>query len=211
MSLRFRIEMGRSEDARRKVLDAGVQLILSDGVPSFTVEAVAKRSGVAKTTIYRHWPDPDVLLIDTLRSTIQAIPTPNTGSLQDDLEQLLATLAPCDDHAAAEQIRILFGVLQRAAGDEALRAAFDDMMRERFGPIRTVLELAQARGDIDSHLDLDLGVDLVIGPLLHRHLMRRQSVDPAVTATIVRHVIAGLCPRDTTGRPGHASPATPLR
>jgi AcrR family transcriptional regulator len=203
--------MSRSEDARRKVLDAGAQLLSSDGVPGFTIEAISKRSGVAKTTIYRHWPDAGLLLVDTLRSTIEQIPTPNTGSLQDDLEQLLARLAPCDDAEADEQTRLLFGVLQRAADDEALRAAFDDLMRERFGPIRTVLELARARGDIDSGLDLELGVDLVIGPLLHRHLMRRQPVDPAVTATIVRHVTAGLGPREATDSTTPRPLAAPLR
>jgi AcrR family transcriptional regulator len=206
--------MGRSQDARRKVLDAGAQLLSSEGVPAFTVEAVSKRSGVAKTTIYRHWPDPDVLLVDTLRSTIEQIPTPNTGSLQDDLEQLLARLAPCDDVDADEQTRLLFGVLQRAADDEALRVAFDDLMRERLGPIRTVLELARARGEIVADLDLDIGVDLVIGPLLHRHLMRRRTVDPVETVTILRHVIAGLRPDATLSRPevpGDGPPAAPLR
>ncbi|TVR25249.1 MAG: TetR/AcrR family transcriptional regulator [Ilumatobacter sp.] len=186
--------MGRSEDARRKVLEAGVGILLDDGVPAFTVEAVAKRSGVAKTTIYRHWPDPDQLLVDTLRSTIEPIPTPNTGSLQDDLEKVLADLAPCDPDDTDRQTRMLFGVLQRAADEPALLAAFDDLMHERFGPIRTLLELAQGRGDIVDDLDLDLAVDLVIGPLLHRHLMRRQPVDPADTTRVVHHVIAGLRP-----------------
>lgn len=186
--------MGRSDDARRKVLEAAVGILHDDGAPAFTVEAIAKRSGVAKTTIYRHWPDPDRLLVDSLRSTIEPIPTPNTGSLQDDLEQVLADLAPCDIDDTDRQTRVLFGVLQRAADDAALLAAFNDLLRERFGPIRTLLELAQGRGDIAADLDLDLAVDLVIGPLLHRHLMRRQPVDPADTARVVRHVIAGMRP-----------------
>jgi len=46
----------RSEEARRKVLGAASDLMAARGVASLTIDEVAARSGVAKTTIYRHWP-----------------------------------------------------------------------------------------------------------------------------------------------------------
>ena len=58
----------RSEEARRKALEAATELIVERGVANLTMEEVANRSGVAKTTIYRHWPERSALVLDTVRA-----------------------------------------------------------------------------------------------------------------------------------------------
>ncbi len=184
--------MGRSETARRKVVEAGVDVLHDGGVPAFTVETIANRSGVAKTTIYRHWPSVDELLVDTLRSLIEPIPTPNTGSLTTDLEHLLAALVPCDAAEVDARSRLLFSLLHAAADDPGLKSTLDALLLERATPIRTVIELARARGEVDADLDLDTAVDLVEGPYLHRFLFRRAPVDAGDVRRMLRHVIAGL-------------------
>src|SRR5688500_192703 len=45
----------RSEEARQAALAATVDLVLAHGVEGVTFEDVAARSGVAKTTLYRHF------------------------------------------------------------------------------------------------------------------------------------------------------------
>ncbi len=194
--------MGRTEQAKAKVLAGGAEVLHESGVPAFTVEAVAKKSGVAKTTIYRHWTGSTDLLVDTLRTMIHPLPTPNTGSLHADLAELYRLMMPCTMHETTEQARLMFGLLQAALDDDDLDRALDDLLRERIGPITTILELARARGEIDPDTDLDLAVDLVEGPLLHRYLLRRELVTDAEVAVVLRHVVAGLrpVPSDTVNK-----------
>ena len=70
----------RSDEARRKALDAARDLIVDKGVVNLTIEDVAARSGVAKTTIYRHWPERTSLIVDTVNADVRAPrarPTPD--------------------------------------------------------------------------------------------------------------------------------------
>ena len=76
----------RSDEARRKALDAARELILDKGVVNLTIEDVAAVSGVAKTTIYRHWPERTALIVDTVNAMFEHLRTPDTGSLRGDLE-----------------------------------------------------------------------------------------------------------------------------
>src|SRR5436190_2605757 len=80
----------RSEEARRKALAAATDLIVERGVANLTIEEVAHRSGVAKTTIYRHWPERASLVLDTVRACFAAVPTPDTGTLRGDLDAYFA-------------------------------------------------------------------------------------------------------------------------
>ena len=77
----------RVERSRQAILEATLQLLARDGdVGSLTVEAVAARSGVAKTTIYRHWPTKQALVVDAVRVVcFPEAATPNTGDLRADL------------------------------------------------------------------------------------------------------------------------------
>src|SRR5918995_1459461 len=86
----------RSEEARRKALAAAMDVIVEKGVGDLTIEEVAARSGVAKTTIYRHWPERAALIIDTVRSTFEHVTTPDTGSLRGDLETYFGELVRAD-------------------------------------------------------------------------------------------------------------------
>ena len=76
----------RSDEARRKALEAARELIVEKGVVNLTIEDVAARSGVAKTTIYRHWPERTALIVDTVNAMFEHLRTPDTGSLRGDLE-----------------------------------------------------------------------------------------------------------------------------
>src|SRR5436190_210015 len=75
------------------VLDAAVATLAEHGVAGFTVEAIAARTGVAKTTIYRHWPTRADLLVAAIACFEDRVPTPDTGTVRGDLVLLLRTLA----------------------------------------------------------------------------------------------------------------------
>ena len=106
----------RSDVARREALAAAADLIAERGVDNLTIEDVAARSGVAKTTIYRHWPTRGPLIIDAVRSCWAHLPTPDTGDLRTDLVRLFEGMVRLDLSSLAG--RIMPSLLGAAARGE---------------------------------------------------------------------------------------------
>jgi AcrR family transcriptional regulator len=71
------------------VLAATLEELAAVGYAALTVENVARRAGVHKTTIYRRWKDRESLIADALSGQIASeIPVPDTGALETDLREL---------------------------------------------------------------------------------------------------------------------------
>ncbi len=80
---------GRSARVRAAVLRATFEELASVGYPALSFEALARRAGVHKTTLYRRWEGKEDLLLDALLEHAgQAVPVPDTGSLRGDLRSL---------------------------------------------------------------------------------------------------------------------------
>ena len=180
----------KSTVARAKALAAATEVVREVGVPEFTVDEVVRRSGVAKTTIYRHWSNGNALMLEAVDCSIEQVPTPNTGNLREDLERFLTRmLVSAGDPNTS---RMICGLLYAAADDPELRNAMTAFVAEQHTPLRTILQLAQARGELPDNLDLELAADLIEGPLLWRHLLRREPVDPLRLAAMLDLIVAGL-------------------
>jgi AcrR family transcriptional regulator len=159
-----------STEAREGALEAARELLAEHGIDGFSVEEVVRRSGVAKSTIYRHWADRSELMVAALKSFMPRLPTPNTGSLRDDLVACMSDLC---ELAAEARLRVLFlDLLTARATDPELARVLDRMEEEHDRPVRTVLELARARGEVAADLDLDLALDVAQGPMFSRLLVR---------------------------------------
>jgi len=180
----------RSESARQKVLDAALEVIAEGGVSGFTVDAVAKRSGVAKTTIYRHFDSGNRLLLEAIDTVIEPFPTPNTGSLRSDLIELYASFLPTMEDPST--FRMMLGLLSRSAADESFRKVKAEFMEERHRPLKTCLELAKARGELPLDLDLDFALDIIEGPFASKRLMRGEPVTMDLLPLYVDAALDGL-------------------
>src|SRR4051812_24675840 len=84
---------GRTQRSRKAVLTATVKLLAEAGLSGVSVDEVAKRSGVAKTTIYRHWPSRSALLLDACSNLGTKAQVPDTGTLKGDLTVLATYMA----------------------------------------------------------------------------------------------------------------------
>ena len=69
------------------ILDAAWEQLLDTGYDRFTIDAVATRSGTARSVLYRRWPSRMDLLVAMFRhrGEVDAISTPDTGRLRDDV------------------------------------------------------------------------------------------------------------------------------
>lgn len=188
----------RSEEARRRTIEATIEALLELGAEGLTMEEIAERSGVAKSTIYRHFGTRENLLAESVRSCVVEQSTPDSGSLAEDLTELFTRY---DESAETKRLNELIPLLIDAARRDAdMREVLDALLAERQRPMRTVLKLAQARGEIDPDLDLDVAVAVLIGPFTYRRMVQDAEITDEFVTAVVRTGIAAL--RSTA--PGHA-------
>lgn len=180
----------RSEEAHRAALEATVELLLEAGVEGVTFEEVASRSGVAKSTLYRHFDSREGMIAKAARGCVTEHPTPDTGSLADDLRYLFARF----NHDAQEQTltRLLPLLIDAAKRDPALEDIVESVFAERKRPLRTVLQLAQLRGEISRDLDLDTALAMVVGPFTYRRLVEQRDATPEFIEAVLNGAIAAL-------------------
>jgi AcrR family transcriptional regulator len=180
----------RSEEARRKALAAAVDLIVERGVASLSIEEVAARSGVAKTTIYRHWPERAALIIDATRSTLEHVVTPDTGSLRGDLQAYFTGMIRAD--LTGKVGRLFPCLIDAAARDPEIEMLLERISNERQQPLMTIIGRAQARGELPPDLDRDVVIGTVLGPLVFRKVLQRRPVDAVYLARCLDVSLAGL-------------------
>lgn len=191
LSLRFRIvARPRSEEAHRAALEATVELLLEAGVEGVTLEEVAARSGVAKSTLYRHFGSREGLIAKAARGCVTEHPTPDTGSLADDLGYLFGRF----NHVPEEQklTQLLPMLIDAAKRDPDISAIVESVFAERKRPLRTVLQLAQLRGEISRDLDLDTALAMVVGPFTYRRLVEQREATPEFIDAVLAGAIAAL-------------------
>jgi AcrR family transcriptional regulator len=180
----------RSEEARRKALAAAMDVIVEKGVGDLTIEEVAQRSGVAKTTIYRHWPERASLIVDTVRASFEHVSTPDTGTLRGDLEAYFGGMVRADLSGKVGQ---LMPCLIDAAGRDAeIELLLDRIAVERQQPILTIVARSQARGELPDDLDPRVVVGTIVGPIVFRKLVWRQPLDAPYVTGCLDVAIAGL-------------------
>jgi AcrR family transcriptional regulator len=164
--------------SRQAVIDAATELLLADGLAAVTVEAVLARSGVARSTLYRHWPGRAELLVDVLRRLVPpSTTTPPPGPFRHRLEAIALQVArELQDPESAPLIATL---LHAAHFDPELSAFCDQFTRDKRAPLEEVLAAARAVGDLRDDVTDDDVVTLLIGPMFMRTVMMRLPIGDA--------------------------------
>lgn len=172
----------RAVRSRAAALGAARDLLVEQGWPGITHVAVAERSGVGRTTLYRHWPDTPALIRDTLAHHIAVAHTEPTGDLRADLvRELEAGRAMLHEPTTDRAIRL---VVERSAVDAAYAGMKDALYRAGTRVLREIVEAAGARGQI-RELDPDIAVDQLFGPLFFRRLLANRSVPDSYVPEVV--------------------------
>jgi AcrR family transcriptional regulator len=172
---------GRSARVREAVLDAALRELIANGYAALSVEAVASRAGVNKTTVYRRWPTLDDLLLDVLTTWSQdAIPGPDTGSIETDLLALGRELADQLNGGVGRQIAaiVLTAGLRSAQLREATRRFFDEQA-VRASPLVT---RAIERGELPANTDTNALLTTFRAPLFYRMVTTGEPIDEGLIA-----------------------------
>jgi AcrR family transcriptional regulator len=182
----------RSEQADRAILQAASELLTERGLAGMSIEEVASRAGVGKTTIYRRWTSRGSLALDAFLAEFQAQqPLPDTGSLHDDL--LAALRAWIRSVAATSAGPVLAGLIAEAQRDPVLAVTWRERVIERLRQQhRIMLDRAVARGEIPAETDYEVVLDLMFGAGYHRLLHGHQPLTDRFAQEVIRYVVAGL-------------------
>jgi AcrR family transcriptional regulator len=180
--------------SRAAVLEATLDLLAEEGAEGCTIEAIAGRSGVAKTTIYRHWPSRAALVIDAVRSLMEdPSAVPDTGDVRSDVAAIVGDLGErLRSGHLADVAPALFAAVD---ADPQLAELMDVYVHARREPMRTVLRRGIERGQLSADVDVELVIDLLAGPLFYRRLVTRRPGDPGYVRALIDVAFAGLAVR----------------
>lgn len=185
-----RAPIPRGEHARERVLQAALELLAEEGLPGFTIEAVAQRAGASKATVYRRWASRAALLVDAMELAFQPFPFPATGRLRADLVELLTQLQRLLGTQPFPQL--LAAAIDLAEHDPDLKGLHQELTERRREPVRQVLEQARQRGEIAATTDLELAIDLLTGPAFYRRFIGHRTFPEGYATTVVDYVLAAI-------------------
>lgn len=155
--------------SRAAALSAARAILLDGGSDAVTHVAVAARSGVGRTTLYRHWPDTISLLRDVLWEQMEIDHSIPTGDLRGDLVRELEVVRDQLHHAPLE--RTMRTMIDRAPTHPAYADLKEFLYREGTRVLAELVRTGIARGELARPLDPDRAVDQLAGPLIYRRLL----------------------------------------
>jgi AcrR family transcriptional regulator len=175
---------------RSTVLSAAIDLLAERGYAGFSVEGVVARTGVAKTTFYRHWPTRDDLLASAIARLDGTGPLPDTGSVRQDLREFLArrVKAAC----TPQWERCMPALAEAAAHHPELAAVIGRLTAQVLAQIETLLERGVERGELRHDLDLQLAASAIIGPIVFRRLLLREAPTPQRVSAVTDLLMQGI-------------------
>jgi AcrR family transcriptional regulator len=180
---------GRSARVRAAVLSATLEELALRGYDGLSMEAVATRAGVHKTTVYRRWGDRAPLVLDAmLELSSQTVPVPDTGTLRGDLRALARSIAT---NLSSPQVTAVLRALVAAGREPRIAAAVTRYWRARFDLVAQVVQRGVERGELPASASSDLIIEALIGPLYLRALVTDEVLDEAFVDATVDLVLAG--------------------
>jgi AcrR family transcriptional regulator len=158
----------RSERAAKAIIEATLDLLAEEGgVTGVSIEAVAARAGVGKTTIYRRWPNKEALIIDALAALKEPFPVPRGDSARDDLVAIARAFVT--DRADRKRLECYWSIMGGAERYPELMSRFTrEVVEPRRDIIRMVLRRGIDTGELRADLDVEVTLWLVMGALAHR-------------------------------------------
>ncbi len=196
-----RARTGRSSRTETAILDATRELLAESGVRGLTMEGVAARAGVAKTTIYRRWRSKDDLALAVVIDMVEnVVATPDLGDTRKELISFVN--AAVKILGSTLMGRVMQGLVSDLATDPELARGFRErVVSARVAEVKRLIERGIERGDLRSNTDIELAHELLFGPVYYRLLLSGAPLDRKLAERVVDAVLPSFA-ADTTARRG---------
>lgn len=191
----------RDPELEGRVFDTAVALYAEGGWAAFTFEAIARRSGVGKSSLYRRWPSRAELLVSTFEARWIRVQHIDTGTLRGDLTELAQMIFAnlTGEHSGVNHWSKIDSMRHPEVG-----AAVAPYFEETISQGRAITHRAADRGEVSESLNAGLLMDLVVGavnnhvattPLKLRKTMIRKR--RAFISSLIEAVLRGVGARET--------------
>jgi AcrR family transcriptional regulator len=179
----------RVSRTRAAVLQTATDLLVEGGPNALTIDAIVSRSGVAKSTIYRHWPSRDEVLLAVIESRAPTMPEPDPNvdvvtSIRDAVRASAATLND------PEWARMVPAMLLLRNNDEDIKAIDERLEQRRHAVLASLIERAAAQGVLADDIDVPEAITFLFGPMLFAHLTETVRLDDDFADRIVDRFLA---------------------
>jgi len=180
----------RSARADKAILRATIELLAEQGYPALTIEGIAERAGVGKTTIYRRFSSVEEIMVRAFSEIDVDLEIPDTG---DTLQDLLELTAFFRERAATA---VLFPVMSQIIGTaltnpSVLKAFREHVIQPRQAAVRQIIERGIARGEVRPDVDPALIADMIPGGIIF-HKLFQLPADAELPADYPGRVLAAL-------------------
>ena len=189
-------------EVRLRVLAAAGELIERLSYDEVTLDAVARASGVSRSTLYRYWPSRQVLVLEAFTYTTSLrTQVKDTGDVSRDLYAYLVALTRClDDGETASTVANLLAEAVRS--DDFALLYRQTLLRERRQGFLDVLEQGRSRGQIRPDVDLGTVIDALYGAIHHRLISTAEAIGPAFLRDLTKLAVQGSATTAYLQRPG---------
>ncbi len=180
----------RSESSRRAILDATRRLLTHTSVQKLSIEAIARKAGVGKTTIYRWWPNKASVVMEAVFSQPafqNILPTPSNAKqgIRIQIEKLARQLA-------GKHGRIVAEIIGEAQPDqEAIDMLVKTFLQDRYDALAAYINGGKKNGEFDPDMDTDTAIDVVLGPIIFR-IISGQEIDDEFTEQAINMLTKSL-------------------
>lgn len=156
----------RSPQSHQAILKATLELLAQVGYERMSIEAIAARAEVGKTTIYRWYDGKAELVADALESVTQGVTIPDTGSLWGDLDQFIENAANSTLNPLSRNIIALI-INTASSSPQFAQVYWTKYMQPRSEAFVAVLERSKSRHEVQVNLDSRLAFDVMSGAMLY--------------------------------------------
>ncbi|MDF0530064.1 TetR/AcrR family transcriptional regulator [Tsukamurella sp. 8F] len=166
----------RSDEVRRTILAAATALVIEGGYGAATMQAIARRAGASKQTVYRWWPSPGAIVLEALVDGAAVIAPPEeSGDLEHDMPAFVRRTVL---GVRGKVARLLAAVMAEAQRDPVFASTLrEGFLAHRRNMLAAMLAAARDRGEIRGDVDVALVSEVVFGTLWYRLLAASGPID----------------------------------
>jgi AcrR family transcriptional regulator len=185
-----RSDLSQTARTRERAMAATLELAAESGISACTFEAVSERSGVARSTLYRHWKTASELVFDAIKSQSIERVAADTGTLRDDMLHWMLELGRALEGSAwGAMVPQLVAAASTDPDMEAIQRRNSEYHRNIDIEI---VERAKRRGEIDAGIDSHHAAVMFTAPIFYRRLVSRQPIDARWITSHVDRTVALL-------------------
>jgi AcrR family transcriptional regulator len=192
----------RSLEAEASILKAALYLLERNPMRKVTADAIARRAGVSKATIYKWWPNKSIVALDAyLGGMTERVAMPDTGSAELDFRIQLKSVTAFYKSPLG---RLFCQFIAEGQSDSLFLAMFRDrFLTVRRDAARVMWQRGVARGEIRREIDAEIVLDLVYGPMVFRLLAGHGDLNDDESEAMISAIFGGIRQPEFLSGPNH--------